>query len=155
MNAVVEKKAASGSLPTSVPLEAATRLSWEMMTGEIIDRSNRAPVPTHMFRSTVALGDASVSVVLPAPVATAIATDLLSVKSAAPDFDRMTLDFVSEMSNMIAGVVGMHLAEAGVTVSIGIPAASLFSGKQALMSIRQQYRFSSPRFGTFWVSLED
>lgn len=148
-------KKGEGSLPTSIPLESATQVSWEMMTGEIIDRSTRAPSTTHMLRSTVGLGDASISVVFPANVAQAIATRLLHIKSAAPDFDRMTLDFVAEMANMVAGVVGMHLANSGVSVSIGIPTASIFSGKQSLSTIRQQYRFSSRRFGTFWVSLED
>jgi hypothetical protein len=108
------EKLVGDMLPTDVPLEAASRLAWHTLTGETVAMSGRVVPTRRLLRSSIALGRATVSVVLPDTVANRIAVDLLDVRSDAAFLNTMTLDFVGEFANLVAGIIGDELAERGI-----------------------------------------
>ncbi len=142
-------------MPTDVRLEPAARLAWQTLTGEAVESSGSVVPTRRMLRAAVALGSVRISAVLPDTVAGRVATELLGVKSDFPDLNAMTLDFVGELVNLIAGIIGDELAQRGMEVPLGIPTASLFSGKVEVDDVRLLIRFHSPSYGPFWIGLED
>ena len=142
-------------MPTDVHLEPAARLAWKTLTGELVESSGNVVPTRRMLRSSVALGSVRISAVLPDSVASRVATELLGVQSALPDMHSMTLDFVGELVNLIAGIIGDELTQRGIEASLGIPTSSLFSGKVQVDDVRVLIRFHSPTYGPFWIALED
>ncbi len=142
-------------VPTDVRLEPAARLAWQTLTGEMVEASGSVVPTRRMLRAAVSLGSVRICAVLPDAVAGRVATELLGVKSALPDMDSMTLDFVGELVNLIAGIIGEELGQRGIEVPLGYPTASLFSGKVQVDDVRVLIRFHSPTYGPFWIGLED
>lgn len=143
------------SMPTDVRLESAARRAWQTLTGETVESSGSVVPTRRMLRASVALGSVRISAVLPDAVAGRVATQLLGVRAALPDMHAMTLDFVGELVNLIAGILGDELAQRGIEAPLGVPTASLFSGKVQVDDVRLLLRFHSPTYGPFWVALED
>ena len=142
-------------LPTDVPLEAASRLAWHTLTGETVASSGGVLPTRRLLRSSISVGRARVSTVFPDAVVNRIAVDLLNINTDAPILHSMTLDFVGEFANLVGGIIGDELAERGFDAPLSIPSSSLFSGKLQIIDVRLMLRFHSPKFGPFWVSLED